>query len=73
MASAILVIPNISCEHCVRTVTEALTPIEGVQDVKVELRTKQVQVDYDAACVGIEQLEQALDAEDYPVAATTTF
>nr|MBA2362273.1 heavy-metal-associated domain-containing protein [Chloroflexia bacterium] len=40
-------VPDISCEHCERTVTQALTPVEGVQAVRVDIPAKQVRVEYD--------------------------
>jgi copper chaperone len=67
VATTVLTVPDISCEHCVRTVTEALTPIEGVQQVSVNLPTKQVRVEYDNARVDIDTLKSVLAEEDYPV------
>ena len=47
MASTILNVPDISCEHCERTITNTLTPITGVRQVKVDIPNKQVRVDFD--------------------------
>jgi copper chaperone len=69
MAKVILSIPDISCDHCVRTVTQALQPIDGVRAVNVSLPTQQVQVDYDDKMVNIEQMKVVLAEEDYPVAS----
>jgi copper chaperone len=66
---AILTVPDISCEHCVRTVTEALTPVNGVERVSVDIPSKQVRVEYDAARVDVEQMREVLAEEDYPVAS----
>ncbi len=62
-------VPDISCEHCERTVTQALTPVEGVQAVRVDIPAKQVRVEYDEGTVGIERLREVLTEEDYPVAS----
>lgn len=35
-------VPGMMCMHCVKSVTEALTALEGVSDVQVELETKTV-------------------------------
>jgi len=72
MATTVLTVPDISCAHCVRTVTEALTPLEGVQTVDVDIPTKQVRVEYDDSRVDVEQLQEALAEEDYPVAAVAS-
>lgn len=69
MATTVLTVPDISCEHCVRTVTNALAPLQGVQQVSVDLPAKQVRVEYDQAKVDVDQLSAALAEEDYPVAS----
>ena len=67
MAETILSVPDISCAHCERTVTGALTPLEGVRDVKVDIAAKQVQVKYDEAAIDVERMKAVLEEEDYPV------
>ena len=37
MATSILNVPDISCEHCERAITNALTPISGVRSVNVDI------------------------------------
>ena len=67
MATTTLNVPDISCEHCERTITNALTPINGVRAVNVDIPGKQVRVDYDEAQVNVEQMKDVLQEEDYPV------
>jgi copper chaperone len=67
MAQSILNVPDISCEHCQRTITDALTPVEGVQSVRVDIPTKQVRVEYDETVVGVDRMKEILKEEDYPV------
>jgi copper chaperone len=69
MAQAILNVPDISCEHCQRTITNVLTPVEGVRSVIVDIPRKQVEVDYDEATVDVERMKEILGEEDYPVAS----
>jgi copper chaperone len=69
MAIATLNVPDISCEHCERTVKNALTPLEGVRDVQVDLGTKRIRVTFDERVVTVEQLKRVLQGEDYPVAS----
>ena len=40
----IFTVPDISCEHCVKSITEHVTPLEGVERVEVDLETKTVTV-----------------------------
>jgi len=67
MANAVLNVPDISCEHCERAITNALTPVDGVQSVSVDIPAKQVQVEYDDARVSTDQMKDILAEEDYPV------
>ena len=71
MAQTTLSVPDISCEHCERTITEALTPLDGVRTVKVDIPAKQVNVDYDESSVDVEKFKAVLQEEDYPVASAT--
>jgi copper chaperone len=67
MATTVLKVPDISCEHCERTITNALTPVAGICAVLVDIPGKQVKVDYEAAQVDVEKMKQILQEEDYPV------
>jgi copper chaperone len=67
MATTVLNVPDISCEHCERTITNALTPVGGVRTVAVDIPAKQVRVDYDEAQVSIAQMKDVLKEEEYPV------
>ncbi len=67
MANAVLNVPDISCEHCERTITKALTPLEGVRDVRVDIPAKQVHVTYDERIVNTNRFKEILDEEEYPV------
>ena len=67
MATTTLNVPDISCEHCERTITNALTPITGVRTVKVDIPGKQVRVEFDDSQVNVDQMKDVLQEEDYPV------
>ena len=67
MASTILDVPDISCEHCERTITNTFTPITGVRQVKVDIPNKQVRVDFDDSKVSVDEVKDLLQEEDYPV------
>lgn len=71
MAKTTLSVPDISCEHCERTITEALTPLDGVREVKVDIPGKTVNVEYDDQKVGVERFKNILQEEDYPVASAS--
>ncbi|HSR25348.1 MAG TPA: heavy-metal-associated domain-containing protein [Candidatus Eisenbacteria bacterium] len=69
MSRAILEVPDISCEHCERTVREALEPLPGVRQVDVDIRGKTVVVDFDETAVDMGRISATLAEEDYPAAA----
>ena len=69
MSTTVLNIPEISCDHCARTVTEALSPIEGIRRVSVDVPKQQVRVEYDETQVGVERMKTVLAEEEYPVAS----
>jgi len=69
MATAILSVPDISCEHCERTINGALSPIPGVRGVSVDIPAKQVRVENDENAVTVDRMKTILEEEDYPVAA----
>jgi copper chaperone len=67
MATTVLNVPDISCEHCERTITTALTPVEGIRAVNVDIPARQVRVDYDEGRVDVDRMKEILQEEDYPV------
>lgn len=71
MATTVLTVPDISCEHCERTITGALQPVQGVRSVKVDIPAKQVRVDYDEQAVSVDRMKTILAEEDYPVATAS--
>ena len=71
MARTELRVPGISCAHCEQTIREALTPLEGVRAVAVDIRAKQVTVDYDEDAVSVDRMTEVLGDEEYPAEAAT--
>jgi copper chaperone len=67
MATVTLNVPDISCEHCERTINEALAPVAGVRSVRVDIPAKRVQVDYDDSSIDVDKMKAILQDEDYPV------
>jgi copper chaperone len=67
MATTVLNVPDISCEHCERTITNVLTPISGVRTVNVDIPGQQVHIDFDESRVSVEKMKDVLEEEDYPV------
>jgi copper chaperone len=67
MSNVTLNVPDISCEHCERTITNTLQPVNGVRTVQVDIPARQVRVDFDEAQVSVDKMKELLQEEDYPV------
>jgi copper ion binding protein len=37
-------VPSMSCQHCVNAITNEVSQVDGVQNVKIDLNTKRVSV-----------------------------
>ena len=60
MAKTKLKINGMSCQHCVKTVTDALTELPGVRRAKVNLRKGEAVVHFDASRVDTTNLTEAI-------------
>jgi len=60
-------IPNISCNHCVHTITTELTDLAGVKEVVADLASKKVKVTFEPPA-SLEKIEALLAEIDYPPA-----
>lgn len=62
-----LKIGGMSCEHCVKTVTDALTELEGVQRAKVNLRKGEAVVRFNALRITPTNLKAAITEAGFKV------
>ena len=69
MSKVILEVPDISCGHCVVTITNALEPQAGVTGVTVNIPDHEVLLDFDEGAISLEQVKELLAEEEYPVEA----
>jgi copper ion binding protein len=67
MESTTLVAPDISCEHCQHVIEGAVGKLEGVSQVKVDIPTKAVHIDYDPQKVTLAKIEEVLDDTGYTI------
>ncbi len=65
MAKATLKINGMSCEHCVKSVTNALMGTDGVSNAKVNLKKGEANVNFDDSKVTVAQLSQAITEAGY--------
>jgi len=68
MVTRVYTVPDVSCQHCVRAITEELRKIAGVQAVEVDLASKTVRVVTEDG-VPEELLRRGIEAAGYSIAA----
>ena len=61
-----LKVKGMSCQHCVMSVTKALSQLDGIQNVKVDLQTGEVRFD-NTKSVGQDRIEKAVVNAGYEV------
>lgn len=59
------VVPNISCEHCVRTIEMELSELQGITRVSANQGNKQVQVEFEDPADEM-QIKTLLTEINYP-------
>ncbi|GHO84039.1 heavy-metal-associated domain-containing protein [Dictyobacter formicarum] len=62
-----LSVPDVSCEHCVKTINGALGALAGVEEVSTDIPTKSVHLRFDPDQVSLQQIEATLDDAGYTV------
>jgi copper chaperone len=68
MTTETLSVPDISCDHCQRTIESALAHLPGVHHAAVDVPARTVQVTYDPAAVTPATIRTTLSEEGYEVA-----
>jgi copper chaperone len=66
MERATINIEGMSCEHCVKAVTEAVGALPSVTDVDVEIGA--ATLSYDPAAVSYETIKEAIEDQGFDVA-----
>ena len=68
MESTTLLAPDISCEHCQHAIEGAVGTLEGVSQVKVDIPTKAVHINFDPEIVTLAKIGEVLGDTGYTVA-----
>jgi copper chaperone len=69
MESIVLKTPGISCSHCEAAIKKAVGALPGAGQVKVDLASKLVTVDYDGRAVNPADIRAAIEDQGYEVVA----
>ena len=65
MEKKTLSIPNISCGHCVMSIKNELSELEGVREVEGNPENKSITVEWDAPAT-LEKIKDTLKEISYP-------
>lgn len=66
MATKTFKVPNISCEHCVKTIEREVGEMEGVISVTADEATKQVDVEWNEPPASWDAIQRLLEEMNYP-------
>ncbi|GAA1748375.1 MULTISPECIES: copper ion binding protein [Streptomonospora] len=66
MAATTITVKGMTCEHCVKAVTEEVSALPGVTSVEVDLGSGRVDVSSESPLSG-EQLDAAVDEAGYEI------
>ncbi len=67
MDKTILYVDGMSCDHCVRAVTNAVGALPGVAGVSVDLKNKTVTVEYDPVMVTLDKIRFEIEDQGYDI------
>jgi copper chaperone len=62
-------VPDVSCAHCKRAIESAVSMLQGVDSVNVDVQEKQVDVRLSGDGATADDVRRAIEKEGYPVAS----
>ena len=69
MEKIILNVEGMSCEHCVKAVTDAVAALPGIISVVVDLDAGTAAIEHDPAESPVDKIKSAIEEEGYEVVA----
>jgi copper chaperone len=67
MEKVTLNVQGMSCDHCVKAVEESVGELNGVSAVKVNLKSKTVDVEFNNVEVSLDKIKETIDDQGYDV------
>jgi len=67
MEKTVLKVDGMSCEHCAKAVTNAVSGVSGVKDVSVDLKNGTVSFSLDSGKAALDAVAAAITEEGYTV------
>ena len=69
MEKNIIKVEGMACEHCVQSVTKAVTVLPGISGVAIDLETGTVTVEHDSGVTDIARIKAEIEDQGYDVIA----
>jgi copper chaperone len=69
MATSVIKVEGMSCEHCVKAVSGAVSAVDGVDSVDVDLAAGTATVTYDPDKTTLEQIGSEIEDQGFDVVA----
>ena len=69
MEKTVLRVDGMSCEHCVKSIKNAVGALSGVANVSVDLSAKTVTVEHDPAQSPLDKIKFEIEDQGYDVIA----
>ncbi|MEW4306025.1 copper chaperone CopZ [Rossellomorea marisflavi] len=67
MKQITLNVQGMSCNHCVNAIEKNVGGLDGVKKVNVSLADAKVEVEFDNAVVGLDEIKETIDDQGYDV------
>lgn len=67
MVKSILNVNGMSCEHCVKAITRAVSALPGVSSVYVNLKEKTVTIEHDPALSSLYNIKLEIEDQGYDI------
>jgi copper chaperone len=67
MEQTTLKIEGMTCDHCKAAVNNALTELEGVAEVDVNVKEGTAKVSYDSSSVSVSEMNEAVEEQGYDI------
>jgi len=68
MAQSIINVDGMSCEHCVKAITKAVSSLPGVSDVAVDLIARTVTVEH-TPVLTLDKIKDEIEEQGYDIIA----
>ena len=67
MTKSVIKVGGMTCEHCVKAVSNAISALQGISKVDVNLKKNTATVKYDETKVSLDAIHKAIKDEEYEV------